>query len=299
MIIKSPKQEINGLLIIDKPLGFSSNQTLSKIKWLYNPKKAGHTGTLDPLATGILPVCLGEATKFSSYLFDANKTYAAKIKLGFTSSTADAEGTLKDLNIVKLPNKTEVTNVLKTFEGAIEQTPPMYSALKHDGKPLYEYARQGIQIPRKKRIITIFSIKLINLEKDELILEINCSKGTYIRTLAEDIGEKLKVGGYLSSLRRTVVGSLTINDAIALDSIEESLVEDRFKFINPIDRFLNNFDSLIVSNDEASAIKDGKIVHKKEALQSIYRLYTQENFFIGLAEGDAKGNLKVKRLMAI
>jgi tRNA pseudouridine55 synthase len=299
MIIKSPKQEINGLLIIDKPLGFSSNQTLSKIKWLYNPKKAGHTGTLDPLATGILPVCLGEATKFSSYLFDANKTYAAKIKLGFTSSTADAEGTLKDLNIVKFPNKTKVTNVLKTFEGAIEQTPPMYSALKHDGKPLYEYARQGIQIPRKKRIITIFSIKLINLEKDELILEINCSKGTYIRTLAEDIGEKLKVGGYLSSLRRTVVGSLTINDAIALDSIEESLVEDRFKFINPIDRFLNNFDSLIVSNDEASAIKDGKIVHKKEALQSIYRLYTQENFFIGLAEGDAKGNLKVKRLMAI
>ena len=299
MIIKSPKQEINGLLIIDKPLGFSSNQTLSKIKWLYNPKKAGHTGTLDPLATGILPVCLGEATKFSSYLFDANKTYAAKIKLGFTSSTADAEGTLKDLNIVKLPNKTEVTNVLKTFEGAIEQTPPMYSALKHDGKPLYEYARQGIQIPRKKRIITIFSIKLINLEKDELILEINCSKGTYIRTLAEDIGEKLKVGGYLSSLRRTVVGSLTINDAITLDSIEESLVEDRFKFINPIDRFLNNFDSLIVSNDEASAIKDGKIVHKKEALENIYRLYTQENFFIGLAEGDAKGNLKVKRLMAI
>ena len=299
MIIKSPKQEINGLLIIDKPLGFSSNQTLSKIKWLYNPKKAGHTGTLDPLATGILPVCLGEATKFSSYLFDANKTYVAKIKLGFTSSTADAEGTLKDLNIVKFPNKTEVTNVLKTFEGAIEQTPPMYSALKHDGKPLYEYARQGIQIPRKKRIITIFSIKLINLEKDELILEINCSKGTYIRTLAEDIGEKLKVGGYLSSLRRTVVGSLTINDAITLDSIEESLVEDRFKFINPIDRFLNNFDSLIVSNDEASAIKDGKIVHKKEALQSIYRLYTQENFFIGLAEGDAKGNLKVKRLMAI
>ena len=299
MIIKSPKQEINGLLIIDKPLGFSSNQTLSKIKWLYNPKKAGHTGTLDPLATGILPVCLGEATKFSSYLFDANKTYAAKIKLGFTSSTADAEGTLKDLNIVKFPNKTKVTNVLKTFEGAIEQTPPMYSALKHDGKPLYEYARQGIQIPRKKRIITIFSIKLINLEKDELILEINCSKGTYIRTLAEDIGEKLKVGGYLSSLRRTVVGSLTINDAIALDSIEESLVEDRFKFINPIDRFLNNFDSLIVSNDEASAIKDGKIVHKKEALKNIYRLYTQENFFIGLAEGDAKGNLKVKRLMAI
>lgn len=299
MTIKVLKQEINGLLVIDKPLGFSSNQALSKIKWLYNPKKAGHTGTLDPLATGILPVCLGEATKFSSYLFDANKTYEAKIKLGFTSSTADGEGTLIDLNIVKFPNKTEIINVLKTFEGVIEQTPPMYSALKHDGKPLYQYARQGIQIPRKLRTVTIFSIKLINLEKDELILEIECSKGTYIRTLAEDIGEKLNVGGYLSGLRRTVVGSLTINDAISLDSIEESLIEDRFKFINPIDRFLNNFDSLVVNKDEANAIKDGKIVHKKEVLENIYRLYTQENFFIGLAEGDTKGNLKVKRLMAI
>lgn len=299
MTIKVPKQEINGLLVIDKPLGFSSNQALSKIKWLYNPKKAGHTGTLDPLATGILPVCLGEATKFSSYLFDANKTYEAKIKLGFTSSTADGEGTLIDLNIVKFPNKTEIINILKTFEGVIEQTPPMYSALKHDGKPLYQYARQGIQIPRKLRTVTIFSIKLINLEKDELILEIECSKGTYIRTLAEDIGEKLNVGGYLSGLRRTVVGSLTINDAISLDSIEESLIEDRFKFINPIDRFLNNFDSLVVNKDEANAIKDGKIVHKKEVLENIYRLYTQENFFIGLAEGDTKGNLKVKRLMAI
>ena len=299
MTIKVLKQEINGLLVIDKPLGFSSNQALSKIKWLYNPKKAGHTGTLDPLATGILPVCLGEATKFSSYLFDANKTYEAKIKLGFTSSTADGEGTLIDLNIVKFPNKTEIINILKTFEGVIEQTPPMYSALKHDGKPLYQYARQGIQIPRKLRTVTIFSIKLINLEKDELILEIECSKGTYIRTLAEDIGEKLNVGGYLSGLRRTVVGSLTINDAISLDSIEESLIEDRFKFINPIDRFLNNFDSLVVNKDEANAIKDGKIVHKKEVLENIYRLYTQENFFIGLAEGDTKGNLKVKRLMAI
>ena len=175
----------------------------------------------------------------------------------------------------------------------------MYSALKHDGKPLYQYAREGIQISRKKRTVTIFSIKLIDLKKDELVLEINCSKGTYIRTLAEDIGKELNVGGYLSGLRRTVVGSLTINDAISLDTIEESSVEDRVKFINPIDRFLNNFDSLVVNNDEANAIKDGKIVYKKEALKNIYRLYTQENFFIGLAEGDTNGNLRVKRLMAI
>ena len=267
MIVKALRQEINGLLIIDKPLGFSSNQALSKIKWLYNPKKAGHTGTLDPLATGLLPVCLGEATKFSSYLFDANKT--------------------------------QVVNALESFHGAIEQTPPMHSALKHDGKPLYQYAREGIEIPRKKRIVKILSIRLINLEKNELIIEVDCSKGTYIRTLAEDIGKKLNVGGYLIGLRRTVVGSLSIDNAVSLDSIEESSGEDRLSFINPIDGFLNNFDPLIVNNDEANAIKDGKIVHKKEVLNDIYRLYTQENIFIGLAEGDTNGNLKVKRLMAI
>ena len=299
MIVKALRQEINGLLIIDKPLGFSSNQALSKIKWLFNPKKVGHTGTLDPLATGLLPVCLGEATKFSSYLFDANKTYEASIKLGFTSSTGDAEGSLTELNIDTFPNKTQVVNALESFHGAIEQTPPMHSALKHDGKPLYQYAREGIEIPRKKRIVTILSIRLINLEKNELIIEVDCSKGTYIRTLAEDIGKKLNVGGYLIGLRRTVVGSLSIDHAVSLDSIEESSGEDRLSFINPIDGFLNNFDPLIVNNDEANAIKDGKIVHKKEVLNDIYRLYTQENIFIGLAEGDTNGNLKVKRLMAI
>jgi tRNA pseudouridine55 synthase len=299
MTIKAPKQNINGLLIVDKPLGFSSNQALSKIKWLYNPKKAGHTGTLDPLATGVLPVCLGEATKFSSYLFDANKTYEARIKLGFTSSTGDAEGSLTELSIDRIPNKIQIINVLESFHGEIEQTPPMYSALKHDGKPLYQYAREGIEIPRKKRTVKIFSIRLVNLKKDELLVEIDCSKGTYIRTLAEDIGEKLNVGGYLIGLRRTVVGSLSIKSAISLDSIEEASGQDRLGFINPIDTFLNNFDSLTINNDEANAIKDGKIVHKKEVLRDIYRLYTQENIFLGLAEGDTNGNLKVKRLMAI
>tara|TARA_B100000780_G_scaffold274576_1_gene239802 strand:+ start:413 stop:1309 length:897 start_codon:yes stop_codon:yes gene_type:complete len=298
-MIKSTKSDINGLLIIDKPIGFSSNQALSKIKWLFNPKKVGHTGTLDPLATGLLPVCLGEATKFSSYLFDANKTYEAKIKLGFTSSTGDAEGTLTDLNIATFPNKTKVINEIKNFEGEIEQIPPMHSALKHDGKPLYQYAREGLEIPRKKRTVTIFSIKLIDLKENELFLEIECSKGTYIRTLAEDIGKKLNVGGYLIGLRRTVVGSLSINNAISLNLIEESSDEDRLKLINPIDGFLNNFDSLIVNKEESNAIKDGKIINKKEAKDNIYRLYSEEDIFIGLAEGDINGNLKVKRLMAI
>ena len=299
MMIKSTKSDINGLLIIDKPIGFSSNQALSKIKWLFNPKKVGHTGTLDPLATGLLPVCLGEATKFSSYLFDANKTYEAKIKLGFTSSTGDAEGTLTDLNIATFPNKTKVINEIKNFEGEIEQIPPMHSALKHDGKPLYQYAREGLEIPRKKRTVTIFSIKLIDLKENELFLEIECSKGTYIRTLAEDIGKKLNVGGYLIGLRRTVVGSLSINNAISLNLIEESSDEDRLKLINPIDGFLNNFDSLIVNKEESNAIKDGKIINKKEAKDNIYRLYSEEDIFIGLVEGDINGNLKVKRLMAI
>jgi len=165
MVIKTDKQDINGLLLIDKPHGFSSNQTLSKIKWFYKPKKVGHTGTLDPLASGLLPICLGEATKFSSYLFEADKTYEAKIKLGFTSSTGDSEGKLENWNIVKFPDQSEIESAIKDFLGDIEQTPPMYSALKHEGKPLYKYAREGIEIERKKRSITISSINVINLIK--------------------------------------------------------------------------------------------------------------------------------------
>jgi len=299
MIIKKHKQEIDGLLLVDKPLGYSSNQALSKIKWFYNPKKVGHTGTLDPLATGLLPICLGEATKFSSYLFDADKTYEAKIKLGYTSSTGDAEGTLQSWNIENFPAKDIVEKALREFEGAIEQTPPMYSALKHEGKALYQYAREGIEIPRKKRTVSILSIKVIELKNDELHLEINCSKGTYIRTLAEDLGKKLMVGGYLIGLRRTKIGAHSIDDAVSLESIEESSEDDRIKLIKPIDHFLNEFESLTLTKDEEASIKDGKVVYKEGITEGIYRLYNEDTRFIGLAEGDAAGNLKVKRLMSI
>ena len=193
---KSLKREIDGVFLLNKPLGFSSNQALKKIQWLFNAKKAGHTGTLDPMASGLLPICLGEATKFSHRLLEANKTYIATIQLGVTTTTGDQEGeVVSQKDVVLKPNQLQET--LQKFTGDITQIPPMFSALKFEGKPLYEYARQGIEIERKSRQVTIYDIALNKIEESTVILEVNCSKGTYIRTLAEDIGHALGCGAYL------------------------------------------------------------------------------------------------------
>ena len=194
MQFKRLKSDVDGLLLINKPLGLSSNQVLSKIKFLFSPKKVGHTGTLDPMATGLLPICLGEATKFSSYLLGADKTYVALIKLGFKSTTGDKEGKITKQNIKIMPPLNIIKKILPSFIGQIEQLPPMYSALKFQGKPLYSYARDGIEIPRSKRKVMVYAIELLDYIGDELKLKIKCSKGTYIRTLAEDIGEELNLG---------------------------------------------------------------------------------------------------------
>ena len=190
---KSLKREIDGVFLLNKPLGFSSNQALKKIQWLFNAKKAGHTGTLDPMASGLLPICIGEATKFSHRLLEANKTYIATIQLGVTTTTGDQEGeVVNQKDVVLKPNQLEET--LQKFTGDITQTPPMFSALKFEGKPLYEYARQGIEIERKSRQVTIYDITLNKIEESIVILEVSCSKGTYIRTLAEFIGHELGCG---------------------------------------------------------------------------------------------------------
>jgi tRNA pseudouridine55 synthase len=196
---KSLRREIDGVFLLDKPLGFSSNQALKKIQWLFNAKKAGHTGTLDPMASGLLPICLGEATKFSHRLLDANKTYIATIQLGITTSTGDQEGEVVSEKEVVL-NEAQLKDTLKKFIGDITQIPPMYSALKFEGKPLYEYAREGIEIERKSRQIKIYDIKLLKIEESIITIEVACSKGTYIRTLAEDIGQTLGCGAHLKGL---------------------------------------------------------------------------------------------------
>jgi len=299
MQFKRLKVVVDGLLLIDKPLGLSSNQALSKIKFLFSPKKVGHTGTLDPMATGLLPICLGEATKFSSYLLNADKTYVGLIRLGYKSSTGDKEGEIIKQEFDKIPSKSEVKRILKNFIGPIDQLPPMFSALKHKGKPLYLYAREGINIPRPKRKILIHEIELLDYQGDELRLKIKCSKGTYIRTLAEDIGDKLNVGAYLLELNRSGIGSLSIDSAVKIEQIEEIKEQERVKLLLPVDELLSSFQKLILNCNDTTAIKDGKIIDQSGKTPGFYRLYEVKDEFIGLGEIDKIGKLKAKRLISL
>lgn len=213
-----PRRAVHGVLLLDKPLGLSSNDALQKAKRLYRAEKAGHTGTLDPLATGLLPLCFGAATKFSQISLDADKTYRATLKLGVKTTTADAEGEVLQTREVNLTRE-QIDAACQQFTGEITQVPPMHSALKRDGKALYEYARAGIEVEREARHITIHDIAIIDWQHDALTIDVRCSKGTYIRTLAEDIGEALGCGAHLSALRRTASGPLTMDGAFTLEQL--------------------------------------------------------------------------------
>jgi len=251
------------------------------------------------MATGLLPICLGEATKFSSYLLNADKTYVGLIRLGYKSSTGDKEGEIIKQEFDKIPSKSEVKRILKNFIGPIDQLPPMFSALKHKGKPLYLYAREGINIPRPKRKILIHEIELLDYQGDELRLKIKCSKGTYIRTLAEDIGDKLNVGAYLLELNRSGIGSLSIDSAVKIEQIEEIKEQERVKLLLPVDELLSSFQKLILNCNDTTAIKDGKIIDQSGKTPGFYRLYEVKDEFIGLGEIDKIGKLKAKRLISL
>ena len=292
------KLKINGLLLIDKPLGFSSNQALSKIKWIYSAKKAGHTGTLDPLATGLLPICFGEATKFSSHLLNSEKTYEASIKLGWKSSTGDAEGKLTESKIISISlNKLE--EVLSSFVGLSNQTPPMFSALKHKGQPLYKLAREGVRIERQQREIKISELKLLSYENNIIKFAVSCSKGTYIRTLAEDIANKLGMDGYLIDLRRTKIGNLNVQNALSLDKIEAISADKRNDFIMPTEALVGEYPKIILTESEENFIKNGQQIQlPKKVNPEIYRLFSKNSTFIGLGEIDSKNLLKAVRLIS-
>ena len=295
---KRKRFDVNGVVLVDKPLGYSSNQTLALVKKYFNPKKAGHTGTLDPLATGLLPVCLGEATKFSSFLLESDKSYEASIKLGFISSTGDSEGEIESIKIKNLPSLEEVQKVINSFLGYQEQLPPMFSALKFKGKPLYEYARKGENIDRKKRKINITSLKIKEYKDNIIHINVSCSKGTYIRVLANDIGACLKTGGYLVGLRRSAIGKITIQEAVNINLIEEMNTQSRKDLIQPIDTLIREFGKIILEEKDVKAIKDGRTLLLKNYGEGIYRLYANEDIFLGLGSLDLYGYLKAKRLRA-
>jgi len=219
--VKRIRRPIDGILLFDKPQGMSSNQALQRVKYLYNAEKAGHTGSLDPLATGLLPICLGEATKYSQHLLDANKVYRTRMRLGQKTSTADAEGEIIEERPVPHFDQATIDAVLAKFTGTIQQIPSMYSALKKDGKPLYELARQGIEVAREPRTIHIYRLQLLAVEPLYWELEVACSKGTYIRNLVEDMGEMLGCGAHVSELRRLASGCFSLDEQLTLDYLQQ------------------------------------------------------------------------------
>ena len=296
MQFKRVKRQVHGVLLLDKPIGYSSNQALQKVKWLYQAAKAGHTGTLDPLATGALPICFGEATKFSHYLLNANKAYIATLKLGVTTTTGDVEGEVLSTKPVSY-SQAQLAQVLKAFEGDIMQTPPMYSALKHEGKALYEYARDGIEIERKARSVNIQSIQILNTDAHEISLHVRCSKGTYIRTLAEDIGNALGCGAHLIGLRRTETAHYDVSDAVTLEDLEKMNEAQRDALLKPVDTALQGMPSVNITQEAAYFFRQGQAIWVTALVCfQDYKVY-QDQHFLGLGSVQENGQLKPKRLL--
>jgi len=294
---KRIKRNVNGVLLLDKPLGFSSNQALQKVKWLYQAAKAGHTGTLDPLATGLLPICLGEATKFAQYVTDADKTYFATIKLGITTTTADAEGEVLSTAPVNI-TQSQFELACQKFIGEISQMPPMYSALKHEGKPLYTYAREGVDIARQARLVPIKNIKINELLGDVAQITVTCGKGTYIRTLAEDIGAKLGCGAHLIGLRRTETAGYLLSQAITIEQLEALSIETREALLLPVDSAIESLPIFTLNADAAYFLLQGQAVWMAGKIpNSDLRLYDENNTFLGLGFLQDDGKIAPKRLI--
>ena len=247
---------MHGVLLLDKPLGLSSNDALQKVKWLYRAEKAGHTGTLDPLATGLLPLCFGAATKFSQLSLEADKSYRAALKLGATTSTGDAEGDVLREREVGVTRE-QIVAACASFVGPIAQVPPMHSALKHEGRALYDYARAGVEVERAPREVTIHAIDIVEWQRDTLILDVRCSKGTYIRTLAEDIGEALGCGAHLSALRRTASGALWVADSHTLESLAALDEAGRDALVLPADTLLSGCPEVRLDDNDAGRFLSG------------------------------------------
>lgn len=291
-------RSVDGVLLLDKPLGWSSNQALQRVRVLFRARKAGHTGTLDPLATGLLPICLGEATKFSAHLLEAPKQYQATLRLGWQSDTGDHEGVLTQGGEVPT-DEAMIAAVLARFRGTLQQLPPMHSALKRDGRPLYEYARAGVEVERKPRTVEISQLDWQPLAGDLLTLSVTVSKGTYIRVLAQDIGEALGCGAFLHQLRRTATGPFVVQHAITLQALEAVAEEQRTSCLLPVDVLVEGYPPCHLNATETGFILHGMSIPFSSAPvgASRVRLYSHEEAFLGLADC-RDGQLQPVRLMA-
>jgi len=291
---KSPKQNINGVILLDKPIGLSSNQALQKVKWLFQAKKAGHTGSLDPLATGLLPLCFGQATKVSQYLLDSHKKYTTVIKLGEVTDTLDSEGDITLVRPVDITDE-QLQQALEQFRGRIQQVPPMYSALKKDGQPLYKLARKGESIERPARDMTVYDLQAERLEHDKVRLSVHCSSGFYIRSLAYDLGEALGCGAHVIELRRTDIKSISVDDAYSIDQIEQA--EDRQSLLISVDSLLPDMPRIEISDQQAADLLHGKIVPAQglETTQ-LSRFYTPKGLLFAIGEVTDDERLKTHRI---
>ena len=308
---KTAKSIVSGVLLIDKPQGMTSQQVVSKVKYLlksdvHDSKKAGHTGTLDPMATGLLPICLGEATKFSHYQLDAVKSYQAIIKLGEQTDTGDAEGEI--IATIPVPNVTQamLQSVTEHFLGEIMQVPPMYSALKKDGKKLYELAREGIEVERTARPLTIYKLSLTPLSAQQLQLIVTCSKGTYVRVLAEDIAKALGTLGHLTALRRIQTGDFEIANAITLADFAALDVAARFDKLLAVDACVHSLPSLVLDDSESKRIRQGQRLNVKATMltqqliltaNQTFRLFDDQQQFLGTGLLEPNGRLQPMKLV--
>ncbi|MCS2148536.1 tRNA pseudouridine(55) synthase TruB [Scandinavium manionii] len=301
-------RDIHGVLLLDKPEGASSNDVLQKVKRLYNANRAGHTGALDPLATGMLPVCLGEATKFSQYLLDSDKRYRVIAKLGQRTDTSDADGLVVEERPMTF-SATELASALESFRGDTMQVPSMYSALKYQGKKLYEYARQGIEVPREARPITVYELLFIRHEGDELELEIHCSKGTYIRTIIDDLGEKLGCGAHVTMLRRLAVSRYPVDRMVTLEHLQALVAQAEEQdipaaqlldpLLMPMDSPAEDFPVVNLPLTSSVYFKNGNPVRTADVqVHGLVRVTEGEDGkFIGMGEIDDEGRVAPRRLV--
>ena len=298
---RSKGRDIHGILLLDKPQGLTSNQALQKVKRLFYARKAGHTGSLDPLATGMLPICFGEATKISNFLLNADKRYIAVCKLGQRTDSADADGNIIEIRSIEDISERQVREVLQQFVGELRQVPPMHSAIKQDGVPLYKLAHQGIEVEREARTITVYHIELIKFDKDILELDISCSKGTYIRTLADDIGESLGCGAHITALRRLKVGVFEGSKMYTLDelnTLKEQDVTALEQTLLSVDAGLGDWTDVHLTSDATFYVRQGQPVFVPQLKTEGYvRLYDPSHEFIGIGIVLEDGRVAPKRLM--
>ncbi len=302
--VKRIRRNVSGILILDKPRGMSSNQALQKVRWLLNAEKAGHTGSLDPLATGVLPLCFGEATKFSQYLLDADKGYETVTQLGVTTTTGDAEGEVVERREVTV-GRDEIEALLPRFRGEIKQIPPMYSALKKDGQPLYKLARAGEVVEREARSVNIARLELLALDNAQLRLSVACSKGTYIRTLVEDIGRELGCGGHVAELRRTQAGPFALAQAVSLETLEQAHAEGGSEALDQLPAAFRQRPAALAaaaacpSTVRSTGCMGRRYVHRtrQNLAWSGYRITLRR--FIGIGEVSEDGRIAPRRLHSV